>query len=265
MRLLPSVIKASQYGGVKNADAFPLKIDDSKHVHKDEDLAALDLEGTKRQILEDAVEKARQIVLAAQSYSEDQIREATQRIKEEGTQIKITSREEGYKQGLADGKEEGKAAGYQAGFAEGQKKAEEQNRALADELRLMLHTVEQQKDQVLQSLSQDVQGLAFAIAEKVVKVELRTDAAAMQAIIKSATDAYRNQSWVRISVSPQTADILAKADNDILQALQEVSDHVKITASPEMKEGDCKIDMPDQMIDASADAQLEKIKNALHL
>lgn len=85
----------------------------------------------------------------------------------------------------------------------------------------------------------------------------------MQSIVLNALDSYRNQSWVRIYVSNQTATVLLKADNNIVQELQGVSDNVKVIAVSNMNDGDCVLEMPDQVIEAGVDSQLRKIRNAI--
>ena len=127
----------------------------------------------------------------------------------------------------------------------------------------MLETVEAQKTEILQKFENDIQKLAFAIAEKVIKKELIIDTLAMQSIIQNALDSYTNQSYLKIFVSKNTKSILVNADNSIIQALREISENVKVEISPNMNDGDCRIDMPDRVIDAGVNTQMTKIEQAL--
>jgi flagellar assembly protein FliH len=85
----------------------------------------------------------------------------------------------------------------------------------------------------------------------------------LHSIIQNAVDSYRNQAWVRIYVSGDTANLLTKADASIAQELKTVSDHVKVVVTTGISDESCVIEMPDQVIDAGVDTQLKKIKSAL--
>ncbi len=268
MRSLPSIIKASQYGDIKGnciltanpADLLKPPADGTtKHEAREQHQA----------IVNDAFQKAKNIVDAAQNYSLNQLRESTVRMNEECAQMKIRSYEDGYSQGFEEGKKEGRELGYEDGCRQGLKKAEEETREAGrqtrDELKQMLDAVENKKSEVLTKFEADLESLAVAIAKKVIQKELSTDEKTMQAIIYGVLENYRDQAWVKILVSPQTAELLTKADRSIIEALQQVSSNVKILPSPEMNDGDCQIDLPDRLIDAGVDTQLTQIKTALQL
>lgn len=216
-----------------------------------------------RQALEEALQKSKQIINSAQSYAAEQIQEARRKISEETSNARKRGYTEGHAQGLEQGKKDGYAAGNRAGYEEGQKQAVAENRKYIQELGLMIETVEKSKTKVLKEFETDLDNLAVAIADAIIKKELEIDDKAMRTIILNAMDAYRNQGWVRIYVSPNTANVLLKADNNIVEALKEVSDNVKVIAANGMNDGGCVLEMPDQVIDAGVDSQLRKIKTAI--
>lgn len=264
MRLLPNVIKASQYVTVKNGTAFPANNGSVPKV-PDPPLE----EDQHRKIVNEAFQKAQQIIEAAQNYTVNKVRESTQQMNQEAAQVLVQSREEGYGRGFAEGKKEGRELGYRDGYEEGCRaglqKAEEENRAAAEELSGMLDIVETGKAEILQRYEADLKKLAVSIAEKVIRRELSMNEKAMQSIIVNAVDAYRNQEWVRIFVSKNTKTLLQKVDKSIVEALSDVSDSIKIEVSPDMDDGDCIIEMPDRMVDAGVNTQTEKIKQALQV
>ncbi|XOQ49338.1 MAG: Flagellar assembly protein H [Eubacteriales bacterium] len=260
MRLLPKIIKASEYVTIKNGNAFP---SNNPSLKKTAETAKPDPEAEHRAILNQAFQKAQQIMEAAQNYSANKVKESTERMNGEAALVMARSREEGYRKGFAEGRTKGSEQGYREGYQDGFQKAENDNKAVLDELSGMLETVEARKEEILQRFESDITRLSFAIAEKIIKKEISLDEKAIQSIITKAIDSYRNQEWVRIYVSPNTKTLLA--DTTLIKDLQEVSDNVKIEASAEMKDGDCKIEMPNQMIDAGVDTQLNNIKNELQI
>lgn len=267
---MPSIIKASQYGDVKSEGILTgnpanLRKASSDGITKDE------ARDQHQAIVNDAFQKAKNIVDAAQNYSLNQLKESTMRMNEECAQMKIRSYEDGYSQGFTEGKEEGHDLGYREGYQQGLKKAEgevrEANRQVSEkgrnEISRMLEAIENKKSEVLGKFEADLEGLSIAIAQKIIKKELSTDETAIRSIIQNVLETYRDQAWVKITVSPTNAELLTKADRSIIQSLQDVSANVKIVASPKMNEGDCEIDLPDRLIDAGTDTQLNEIKAAI--
>ena len=266
MRLLPNVIKASECVTVKNGSVFPAN---NVSVQNVPNATPENIHDQQRQIVSEAFQKAQQIMEAAQNYSMNRVKESTEQMNLEAAQLLVQSREEGYGRGFMEGKREGSELGYregyEAGCQSGLKKAEEENQAAASELSQMMETVETMKSEILQKFEADIQKLAVAIAEKVIKRELSMNEKAMQSIITNAVDSYRNQEWVRIQVSKNTKTLLQGVDKSIVQALCDVSDNIKIEVSSNLNDGDCIIEMPDQMIDAGMNTQMDTIKHALQI
>ncbi|HEX3018393.1 MAG TPA: FliH/SctL family protein [Caproicibacter sp.] len=220
-------------------------------------------EAQAKQVLEKAFAKAKQIVDSAQEYSSRQVQEARVKIAEETAEAKRRGYSEGFAQGSDQGRNEGKSAGYQTGFEEGKKKAAADNRKNVQELSLMIEAVEKSKTKILQDFESDLQNLATAMAKSILKKELEIDERAMRSIILSAMEEYRNQEWIRIYVSDKTANVLLKADNNIVEDLKDISDSVKVIVAPSLDDGGCVIETPDQVIDAGIDSQLKKIKSSI--
>lgn len=211
-------------------------------------------------ILAEASEKARQIIESAQSYSARLTQEAGEQMEHEAASVRKRAYAEGYAQGLERGKTDGLAAGRRSGSEEAHKAAEAENRKYVQELGRMVETVEETKTRILEDFRNDLQDLAVAIAKAILKREIETDEKTLRSIIVNAMDAYRNQEWVRIYVPSESAAVLMKADNNIVKALQDVSDNVKVIPTDGMDQGACVIEMPDKVIDAGVNSQLRKIK-----
>lgn len=211
-------------------------------------------------ILAEASEKARQIIEAAQSYSARLTQEASEQMEHEAASVRKRAYAEGYAQGMERGKADGLTVGRRAGSEEAHKAAEAENRKYVQELGRMVETVEETKTRILEDFRNDLQDLAVAIAKAILKREIETDEKTLHSIIINAMDAYRNQEWVRIYVPSESAAVLMKADNNIVKALQDVSDNVKVIPTDGMDTGACVIEMPDKVIDAGVNSQLRKIK-----
>lgn len=258
MRLLSKVIKASQYNQIFSGIA--------ENGSTDGGLACVpgaDVNTQKKQVLDKAFQKAKKIVDSAQKYSANQLREAAEKIKIETADNKQRGYDDGFAQGLEEGKKAGTEIGERMGRDEGLKKSSAENRKSLEELSTMIESVEKAKTRVLQEFESDLEELALTIARAILKKELEIDDKSMRTIIQNATDSYRNQSWLRIYVSDNTANVLLKADNNIVEILKSVSENVKVISAPGMNDGGCVLEMPDQVIDAGVDTQLKKMKSAI--
>lgn len=216
-----------------------------------------------KQVLEQAFLKAKQIMDSAQRYSDKKIKEAREAIRVEAGEAKQRAYTDGYAQGSRVGKKEGYDDGYSKGLEDGKKKADAESRRSLDELSLMIESVEKSKDKILSEFEDDLLNLAVSMAKAVLKQELKTNARAMRSIILSAMEEYRDQEWIRIYVSNGTANVLTRADNNIVKALQDISDSVKVIASAGMDDTDCVIETPDQVIDAGIDSQISKLQKGI--
>ncbi|MFU0831614.1 MAG: Flagellar assembly protein FliH [Oscillospiraceae bacterium] len=256
MKLLSNIIKASQYD--PSIEEQTVQFADGKS----------DAENAENQealtILNQAFEKARQIVESAQNYRAEVMRSCAKQVETEFQEAKNRGYQEGLDRGFAEGQKKGLESGMRQGFSEGVQKAEEENQKYLDELAEMLQSVEASKTEILHKFETDLKNLAVTIARTVIKKELEIDSKTMHSIIRNAVDSYRNQAWVRIHVSGKTADLLTKADVAIAQELKSVSDHVKVVVTEGMNDESCVIEMPDQVIDAGIETQLNKIQSALN-
>ena len=274
MRSLSRIIRSGQYAPIVSdycpGELTPTPVEQAVSPPKDDttEESSAPRRGEReeeqvRQMLERAFLKAKQIVDSAQAYSAQKVQEARDTIAGESAEAKRRGYSDGYAQGTETGRKEGSEAGHRAGLEEGKKQAEAENRKSLDELSLMIEAVEKSKTQILRKFENDLLDLATAMAQAILKQEIRTDDKAVRNIILSAMEEYRNQEWVRIYVPEKTASVLLKADNSIVDALKDISDSVKVIASPGMADGACILETPDQVIDAGIDSQLTKIRRAI--
>lgn len=273
MRSLHNIIKASRFD---TANFPPLEEKAARLAANPAELpappqnpgvpaAAVSPQEERHAIMNDALSKAKTLVEAAQNYSLQQLQESTARMNEECAQRKLEGYRQGLEQGAQEGRSKGYADGYSEGYAQGQKQARQEVQETLDALARMIDTAEQKGSDLLAHYESDLESLAVTIAQKILRRELIEDPCAIRTLVQNVLGAYRNVEWVTVTVSPETAEKLTAMEPAMAQALREVSGNIKITACPEMKNGDCVIDLPDRRIDAGADSQMSRVKMALGL
>lgn len=166
---------------------------------------------------------------------------------------------------------DGYTAGYENGYANGYKEAEnEVNQTLkveADNLLLdlksLIESVEQSKKDLLEEYKDDLKDIAISIAEKVIHVSLKSSGDVIKRMIVSATEGILSKEWVKIYIAKCDAELAVNGDSDLIGSLSYVSDRIKIILMEDEASGTCIIELPDKVIDASANTQIENIKEII--
>lgn len=251
MRSLPNIIKASQYE----------RLDGTVTIISTASARINEAEVRRKQILHDASEEARKILESAQAYSAKLIQDGQKRLEEEKVKVCLKSQKEGFHEGF----EQGRSEGFDDGYAQGLQEALHSQEQILDTMKELLEETEAQKQMVLERFSSDIQNLAFEIARKITHMEVSKDDQALSAIIADATEAYRSQAWIKLTIPQNMGKWIDGEGGRILSELHKVSDNVKITTSADLEDGDCLIDLPEQYIDAGVKSQLSRVKTALQL
>lgn len=199
--------------------------------------------------------QATQIIESAQLKASEILAEAEKRAQE----IEAQSRELGYQDGFALGKEEGKETAYQ----ENKEQLEIEAEIFLQELQSSIAEFEKKKEELVKKYSHELCNLALTIAEKIIKISLKSSTEVITKMILSATEKSKNKEWARIHISNHDASLMAHGETEILNAVQHISPHVKVVIMENEQPGTCIIEFPDQIIDASVNTQLENIKGLL--
>lgn len=195
-------------------------------------------------ILQDAREEAEAFRVKALGELEKELDELRERAKKEGYEL-------GYAQGIAEGR------------LEAQRELDEKAAAQEKEISAFLKDAVRARDQLLEDSKQDLKELALAIAEKVIRVSLKSSGDILIRMIESATAKRRRCEWVQIYIADCDARASANTVPELAEALSRLSDRVRIIPMADDESGTCIIEMPDEIIDASAATQLNNIRTML--
>lgn len=200
------------------------------------------------EILRDAERRAAEIVENAQREA----RERSEAILEESRRA-----------GLEAGRAEGVAQGVQQALEEGRQTRERQAQAQEAEIAQFLERAGQALDRQMDDNVEELRDLALAIAEKVVSVSLKSSSEVICRMIQAAVDKRKRREWAHIYIAECDAKQLVKIPQSLTAALSALSGRVRIIPMADDEPGTCIIEMPDEIIDASAATQLNNIRNLL--
>ncbi len=159
--------------------------------------------------------------------------------------------------------------GYRAGYARGMMDAVEQSKEeqevfqqeVGDEVKQFIEAASQSRERMIDETTEELRDLAIAVAEKVVRVSLKTSSEVIVRMIQSATDRMKRREWVHIYISGCDGKSMAEISPALSTALSALSDHIRIIPMQDDEIGTCIIETPEEIIDASLSTQISNIRN----
>ena len=195
-------------------------------------------------ILKQAREDAEQLLAGARAAA-----------KAEQEEIRMGARDEGYREGYAQGI--GKA------MEDAQRDKEAVAERLEKEVQAFLEKAGMAREEVLLQAQDELLDLCIAIAEKVVRVSLKSSSEVIVRMIQTATERLKRQEWVHIYISGCDTKSAAQISPALTTALGALSQHVKIIPMGDDEGGTCIVETPEEIIDASVSTQMTNIRDLL--
>lgn len=195
-------------------------------------------------ILQDARDEAEALRTKALGELERELDELREEAKKEGYDI-------GHAQGVAEGRMEAQA------------ELNEKAAAQLKEVQAFLRDAARARDQLLEDSKQDLKELALAIAEKVIRVSLKSSGDILIRMIESATAKRRRCEWVQVYIADCDARASANTVPELTEALSRLSDRVRVIPMADDESGTCIIEMPDEILDVSVSTQLDNLRGVL--
>ena len=212
--------------------------------------------GSFEQALSLAQTQADELIRNAQAKAEHIIEQAKQAAEAEVARIHQQASEEGYNQGYVEGQRKGEEEASAAMRKAAQDSVEAVQRFLTQ--------TNNMRDEKIDKLSGELLDVAVAVAEKVIHVSLKSSEEIIKRMIVAATEKLKRREWVQIYVADCDVKGVAQSDPSLSAALSSLSDHIKIVPMRDAETGTCIVEMPDEIIDASASTQLENIRSVIH-
>lgn len=203
--------------------------------------------------------QADQILRDAERRAEEILEQARQEAQAQSEALLEASRREGMEAGRA----EGIAEGIRQAMEENRMARERQAAALEAEVAGFLEQAGRALDRQMDDHVEDLRDLALAIAEKVVCVSLKSSSEVICRMIQTAIDKRKRREWAHIYIAECDARQLVKIPQPLMTALSALSGRVRIIPMADDEAGTCIIEMPDEIIDASAATQINNIRTML--
>ena len=203
--------------------------------------------------------QADQMLLEAKRQAEKILGDARQEAQRHAEMLYEDARRNGWETGHAEGVSQGSAQALE----ENRRVCEEKIKALSEEVAQFLERANAALDRQMDENIGELRELAIAVAEKVIAVSLRSSSEVIGRMIQAAVDKRKRREWVRIHIAECDAKRMARFSPALTAALASLSSQVRIIPMADDEPGTCIIEMPDEIIDASAATQIHNIRSML--
>ena len=200
--------------------------------------------------------QAELILKRAREEAEELLANARAAAKAEQEEIRMGARDEGYREGYAQGI--GKA------MEDAQRDKEAVAARMEKEVQAFLEKADMAREEVLLQARDELLDLCIAVAEKVVRVSLKSSSEVIVRMIQTATERLKRQEWVHIYISGCDTKGVAQISPALTTALGALSQHVKIIPMGDDEGGTCIVETPDGIVDASVSTQMSNIRDVLY-
>ena len=199
--------------------------------------------------------QAELILKQAREEAETLVEQARANAKAEQEQIRAGARDEGYRVGYAEGTAKA--------MEDAARDREATAARLEQEVQTYLEKADMAREEMLLQSREELLDLCLAVAEKVVRVSLRSSRDVVVRMIQAATERLKRQEWVHIYISGCDAKGAAQISPALTTALGALSQHVKIVPMGDDESGTCIVETPEEIIDASVSTQMTNIRDLL--
>lgn len=198
-------------------------------------------------IIEEAKLEAEKIIKISESKAKNILKNA----EEEADRIKVTSKDEGYRNGYQEG--------YQHGMDEANRAAEKVRKSADDYMKSSKSAVEE----YIKSSHDEIIKLALNISKQIINSEISKNPDIISKIAEKVLSRAVDKTQLILKVNPEDFDTV-KERKELLSKYVDNSNNLFIVADYSVSKGAIKAETPSGFIDGSIDTQLEMIlKNML--
>lgn len=199
--------------------------------------------------------QAELILNQAREDAEQIVRQAREQAMAEQEEIRAGARDEGYREGYAQG--------IAKSMDDAVRDREATAARLEKEVQAFLEKASLAREEMLLQSRDELLELCLSIAEKVVRVSLKSSSDVIVRMIQTATERMKRQEWVHIYISGCDARQVAQISPALTSTLGALSQHIKIIPMGDDEVGTCIVETPEEIADASVSTQMSNIRDVL--
>ncbi len=199
--------------------------------------------------------QAELILNQAREEVQEILDQARERALQEQEEIRAGARDEGYREGYAQGTAKA--------MSDAVRDREATAARLEKEVQAFLEKASLTREEMILQSRDELVELCLSIAEKVVRVSLKSSSEVIVRMIQTATERMKRQEWVHIYISGCDARQLAKISPALTTTLGALSQHIKIIPMGDGEDGTCIVETPEEIVDASVSTQMSNVRDVI--
>ncbi len=200
--------------------------------------------------------QAELILNQAREEAEQILARAREQALGEQEEIRAGARDEGYREGYAQG--------IAKAMDDSVRDREATAARLEKEVKSFLEKASLARDEMLVQSREELLDLCLSVAEKVVRVSLKSSSEVIVRMIQTATERMKRQEWVHIYISGCDARQVAQISPALTTTLGALSQHIKVVPMGDDEGGTCIVETPEEIVDASVSTQMSNIRDVLY-
>ena len=199
--------------------------------------------------------QAELILNKAREEAEELLVRAREQAVQEQEEIRAGARDEGYRNGYAQGTAKA--------MSDAVRDREATAARLEKEVKDFLEKASLAREEMILQSRDELVELCLSIAEKVVRVSLKSSSEVVVRMIQTATERMKRQEWVHIYISGCDVRQLSKISPALTTTLGALSQHIKIIPMGDGEDGTCIVETPEEIVDASISTQMSNVRDVI--
>lgn len=199
--------------------------------------------------------QAELILNKAREEAEELLVRAREQAVQEQEEIRAGARDEGYRDGYAQGTAKA--------MSDAVRDREATAARLEKEVKDFLEKASLAREEMILQSRDELVELCLAVAEKVVRVSLKSSSEVIVRMIQTATERMKRQEWVHIYISGCDVRQLSKISPALTTTLGALSQHIKIIPMGDGEDGTCIVETPEEIVDASISTQMSNVRDVI--
>lgn len=199
--------------------------------------------------------QAELILNKAREEAKELLVRAREQAMQEQEEIRAGARDEGYRDGYAQGTAKA--------MSDAVRDREATAARLEKEVKDFLEKASLAREEMILQSRDELVELCLAVAEKVVRVSLKSSSEVVVRMIQTATERMKRQEWVHIYISGCDVRQLSKISPALTTTLGALSQHIKIIPMGDGEDGTCIVETPEEIVDASISTQMSNVRDVI--
>ncbi len=160
-------------------------------------------------------------------------------------------------------KEQAKKEGYNDGFGEGKEQSLDKYKKCIDAAGKLLSEINARKEAYYISNEEELRETVFALVNKIVRTELKTNPKVIENIMAEAAKNFRNSDYLKITLAEDKITERFRTDEKLLKEIIPFIPEIELELDSDAEEGTVIEDDGSQIVDAGVPTQLEFLKEVL--